>query len=124
MPTIRAIYENGVFRPTSPVDLPEHSIVEFEPRPIRDEMQPQLPPSEGVFAVLSERYASGETDVAARHNEHGLDDTPARIEPMDPGETLPADDPIYRITDLAVPTGIPDLARNIDHYLYGHPKVT
>ncbi|MFO0965497.1 MAG: hypothetical protein U0793_07915 [Gemmataceae bacterium] len=22
----------------------------------------------------------------------------------------------------AVPTGIKDLARNIDHYLYGHPK--
>ena len=29
---IYAIFENGVFRPTEPVDLPEHSQVEFEPR--------------------------------------------------------------------------------------------
>ena len=33
-------------------------------------------------------------------------------------------DPIWKIGELAVPTGIPDLATNIDHYLYGHPKVT
>jgi hypothetical protein len=32
-------------------------------------------------------------------------------------------DPAYLIGDLAVDTGIPDLGRNIDHYLYGHPKV-
>ena len=31
-------------------------------------------------------------------------------------------DPLYRIADYAEPTGIPDLALNIDHYLYGHPK--
>ena len=29
---VHAIFENGVFRPTEPVDLPEHSQVEFEPR--------------------------------------------------------------------------------------------
>jgi predicted DNA-binding antitoxin AbrB/MazE fold protein len=33
---VRAIYENGVFRPLEPVDLPEHSTVEFEPRPIAE----------------------------------------------------------------------------------------
>jgi hypothetical protein len=33
-------------------------------------------------------------------------------------------DPIWKIGELAVPTGIPDLATNMDHYLYGHPKVT
>ena len=32
--TVRAIFENGVFRPLEPVSLPEHSAVEFEPRPI------------------------------------------------------------------------------------------
>ncbi len=32
-------------------------------------------------------------------------------------------DPLYRLFDLAVATGVPDLAVNIDHYLYGHPKV-
>ena len=35
-----------------------------------------------------------------------------------------ADDPVYRLGDLAAPTGIADLATNIDHYLYGHPKAT
>lgn len=30
---------------------------------------------------------------------------------------------LLTMTDLAVDTGIPDLATNIDHYLYGHPKV-
>lgn len=33
-------------------------------------------------------------------------------------------DPIWRMGELAVDTGIPDLAVNIDHYLYGHPKVS
>jgi len=32
MGTIQAIFENGVFRPTSPVALPEATEVEFEPR--------------------------------------------------------------------------------------------
>lgn len=31
-------------------------------------------------------------------------------------------DPLLRMSDLAVETGIRDLATNIDHYLYGHPK--
>jgi len=36
MSTIRAVYENGIFRPMEPVDLPEQSVVEFEPRPVED----------------------------------------------------------------------------------------
>ncbi len=36
------------------------------------------------------------------------------------GEQL---DPIWQMGELAVDTGIPDLSVNIDHYLYGHPKV-
>ena len=32
-------------------------------------------------------------------------------------------DPVFRMGELAVDTGIPDLGVNIDHYLYGHPKV-
>ena len=31
-------------------------------------------------------------------------------------------DPAYNISSLAVDTGIPDLASNHDHYLYGLPK--
>jgi len=68
MDTVHAVYENGVFRPTVPVDLPEHSEVEFVPhlvgRPERER------PFDGVFEVLSERYDSGKSDIAARHNEH------------------------------------------------------
>ena len=30
---------------------------------------------------------------------------------------------LFSMADLAVETGIPDLATNVDHYLYGHPKV-
>lgn len=32
-------------------------------------------------------------------------------------------DPAFLIGDLAVDMGVSDLGRNIDHYLYGHPKV-
>jgi hypothetical protein len=40
------------------------------------------------------------------------------------GQSPDRDDALYRLADLAVSTGIPDLALNIDHYLYGHPKVS
>jgi hypothetical protein len=42
------------------------------------------------------------------------------LEPSGPPESEA--DPLLRMIDLAVDTGIPDLATNIDHYLYGHPK--
>jgi len=32
-------------------------------------------------------------------------------------------DPVFRMGELAEDAGIPDLSINIDHYLYGHPKV-
>ncbi len=43
----------------------------------------------------------------------------------DDAATLPdlEDDPLYNIGELAVDMGSSDLATNIDHYLYGHPKV-
>ena len=45
-----------------------------------------------------------------------------RIELESSGAPEPEADPLLRMIDLAVDTGIPDLATNIDHYLYGHPK--
>ena len=71
MKKVHAIYENGIFRPTDPIDpieLPEHCEVEFEPRIV--EQQREEADMSAVYDVLSERYASGESDVAARHNEH------------------------------------------------------
>ena len=69
MRTVTAVYEKGVFRPLQSVDLPDHSIVEFEPRLIQEESSEEIE-MEGIYRVLSERFASGEKDVAARHNEH------------------------------------------------------
>lgn len=69
MPTIHAIFENGVFRPLGKVPLPEACEVEFEPRVVaRDAARTAALGS--VYAILDKRYESGETDVAARHNEH------------------------------------------------------
>lgn len=52
------------------------------------------------------------------------DGTPVEISPLETTQACTEDDPFYRVYELAVPTGIPDLAENIDHYLYGHPKVS
>jgi predicted DNA-binding antitoxin AbrB/MazE fold protein len=65
---IHAIYENGVFRPLGPVQLPEHCHVEFEPRMLPSAAAP--PGLDDVYAVLSRSFHSGEHDVAARHNDH------------------------------------------------------
>jgi predicted DNA-binding antitoxin AbrB/MazE fold protein len=66
--TVRAIFENGVFRPTGPVNLPDRSEVEFEPRPVA--APAERPSLDDVYAILGKRFNSGEHDVAARHNEH------------------------------------------------------
>jgi len=68
MKAIHAIYEDGVFRPVEPVDLPQRCHVEFEPRIV--EAEAEAPNLDEVYAVLSERFESGESDVAARHDEH------------------------------------------------------
>lgn len=72
MDTVHAIYENGVFRPVAPVTLPERSEVEFEPRLVNGTKSPDAAPEalQAIYALLSERYASGFSDTAARHNEH------------------------------------------------------
>jgi predicted DNA-binding antitoxin AbrB/MazE fold protein len=70
--TIHAVYENGVFRPTEPVDLPEHCEVEVEVRQIAERVE-QAPMSEGlakIYEILGRRYNSGHTDTAERHDEH------------------------------------------------------
>lgn len=68
MSSIQAIYENGVFRPTQPVSLPERCEVEVEIRTVSG--QEQQPSLDEVYAILGRRHQSGEHDVAARHDEH------------------------------------------------------
>jgi predicted DNA-binding antitoxin AbrB/MazE fold protein len=67
MKTIHAVYENGVFRATEPVELPEGSEVEFEPRlaPTPTLMSHR----ERAHALLSRTIETGETDMAQRHDE-------------------------------------------------------
>ena len=68
MTTIHAVYEDGVFRPTQPVALPEHCRVAFEPRIV--ESEEAAPGLDEVYSLLNERFDSGNREVAARHNEH------------------------------------------------------
>jgi predicted DNA-binding antitoxin AbrB/MazE fold protein len=67
METVQAIYENGVFRPVSPVELPDCAAVEFEPRLLK----PRTPATlEAIYETLARSYETGESDLAARHDEH------------------------------------------------------
>lgn len=68
MKPVHAIYEGGVFRPTEPVALPDPCHVEFEPRVVVSEATP--PSLDEVYDVLNRRFNSGQSDVAARHDEH------------------------------------------------------
>ena len=61
--TVRAIYENGVFRPVEPLELPEHSEVDIV-------LPGEHTKQEELFSILRTSFASGETTVAERHNEH------------------------------------------------------
>ena len=58
------------FGPSDQRICPIRCEVEFEPRLV----QPGTASRglDDVYAVLAERYVSGEQDVAARHNEHQL----------------------------------------------------
>jgi predicted DNA-binding antitoxin AbrB/MazE fold protein len=73
MTPIPAVYEQGVFRPTVPVQLPEGAQVNV----VAAESVPKVasPPElseemKEIYDILGERYSSGHTDTAARHNEH------------------------------------------------------
>lgn len=52
------------------------------------------------------------------------DGTVVTIETHEVRAAAGAEDPLYKLGELAIESGVPDLALNIDHYLYGHPKVS
>ncbi|MGE3819005.1 MAG: antitoxin family protein [Isosphaeraceae bacterium] len=72
------MYENGVFRPIEPVDLPEGCEVLVEPKRevpgtprASDPKFAHLGPGQArIHAIRSERYDSGRSDLARRHDEH------------------------------------------------------
>ena len=53
------------------------------------------------------------------------DGTPVQVETGQRGGngSMSEGNELFRMGELAVETGIADLALNADHYLYGHPKV-
>ncbi len=66
MKTISALYDHGVFRPLSEVQLPESSPVEVlipDPEDGGDDCV-------SLNLVLEKRFRSGRGDVAQRHDEH------------------------------------------------------
>ena len=69
MSTIHAIYENGVFRPTTPVDLPEGTPVRVEPQPLGEPPRPS-PHLRRIYELLSESFDTGDPYLSERHNEH------------------------------------------------------
>ena len=74
MKSIRAVYENGVFRPMDEVDLPEHCEVTIEPVPVDPDlariMKVDPAAMQRIYDIMSEEFDSGRTDLAERHNEH------------------------------------------------------
>ncbi len=67
--TVKAIYENGVFRPVAPVNLPERTEVEFDPKVVGPSSE-DAAAQRRIYDLLLKSMPSGETDVAERHNEH------------------------------------------------------
>lgn len=73
--TIRAIYENGVLRPTEPINLVEGAVVELQVIGAAIDVRSVVPPGTdegliGLYEILGRRFNSGHSDTAERHNEH------------------------------------------------------
>lgn len=69
MKTIHAIYENGVFRPTEPVDLPEGCKVQFEPKPAT-EPGGLSPHQRRILELLRQPVDTADPRLSECHNEH------------------------------------------------------
>lgn len=68
METFHGIYEDGIVRFPGPVALPNYTPVTVVAQ--TESVTPAGCNSPELYALLSERYNSGHTDTAARHNEH------------------------------------------------------
>jgi predicted DNA-binding antitoxin AbrB/MazE fold protein len=72
--TVRAVYENGVFRPREAVALAEHTEVELEfARPKNPQTLNTSPDGmDEIYKILAVTYddPSSPGNIAERHNEH------------------------------------------------------
>jgi hypothetical protein len=64
------IYENGVVRFPGPVALPEHTPVTVIAKVETADATPLGCNSDRLYEILSERFDTGDTDAAARVDEH------------------------------------------------------
>lgn len=69
MKTIHAVYENGVFRPTGPVELPEGCEVMVEPLEVR-EPDTLSTHQKRIYELLSQPVDTGDPEFSSRHDEH------------------------------------------------------
>jgi len=97
MKTVRAVYGNGFFRPLSPVELPEGSVVEFEPRLLAREVPNEtlelrkLPAApEGWTPKLQEFDPTEELEVRWRNLPHWQQKGATYFGTFRLGDALPA----------------------------------
>jgi predicted DNA-binding antitoxin AbrB/MazE fold protein len=69
MSLVNAIFEDGVFRPTEPVLLPEKSKVVLDWQSVEPN-EGTSPTQKKIYNILDARFESGFSDTAACHNEH------------------------------------------------------
>jgi predicted DNA-binding antitoxin AbrB/MazE fold protein len=70
MNSIRAIYENGVFRPTEPVEIPENCAVILHAELDVESAEKDLKDNAAIWSVLCQPVESGDSWLSERHNEH------------------------------------------------------
>ena len=69
MSVVHAVFENGVFKPEEPVNLPEQTRVEFEPTVVSEDDQTHAN-QQAIYCLLKQSFESGDAGVSERHNEH------------------------------------------------------
>jgi predicted DNA-binding antitoxin AbrB/MazE fold protein len=72
---ITAVYEDGVFRPTVPVELPEGTAALVQIATESLNIRALAPPGTEaaqirIYECLAQSYETGDAQAAARHNEH------------------------------------------------------
>ncbi len=68
--TVKAIYKQGLFKPVTPVNLPENAEVEIVLPDEKEDFARHERTRKEIIAILSRSYETGESDLAERHNEH------------------------------------------------------
>lgn len=73
--TVRAVFENGVFRPMELVKLTEGTVVELQVLGEAVDVRSLAPQGTDedlirIYEILGRRFNSGHHDTAERHSEH------------------------------------------------------